>query len=229
MADTMTVEIAHSLLRETAPAWASEVLRETLSSPSSKDLGDVQDACYRCLALLGDTMSLCLALSEENRVIQKSPPERRPDRWAELLTSVQAWYESRPSDLHPLVDQPGSVFPAVLFSSGAAMVGNTMYHTAMYLLLSFQQQEAPDSYEQAKSGLTAPVWHMRQICGIIVSGKGQHTDCWDPCMIGAFTFAARRTTDQTEQKELRDCLDSISAAGWRLGSLRDSFDSKFAL
>ncbi|KAF7558014.1 hypothetical protein G7Z17_g314 [Cylindrodendrum hubeiense] len=224
------LEIAYCLMHQIAPVWGPDVIREIMVESSKEDdLEGVLNASLRCLFLLGDVMSLCFEVPKDSITPRATAAAghhvSRLDRWKSLLSELQLWYADRPPDLQSLaeLDDHQSIFPVVLFTSGAGMTANALYHTAMYLLLSDKLRPIPpvDGHNQyqTEAASTSPIWHSRRVCGIALTGKEQYAQCWDPCMIAAFFLAARRMTHQAQQKELIECLESVKTAGWRVDKL----------
>ncbi|KAH8686286.1 hypothetical protein BGZ61DRAFT_589509 [Ilyonectria robusta] len=225
------LEIAYCLMHEVAPTWAPEVLRDIiLKSSGSDDFQRVLNTSLHCLSLLGEVMGLCFEPSEHSTTTQAAEPAHprgsRLDRWKAVLAELQGWYDGRPPELRSLaeLENQETVFPTVLFTSSAGMSANVIYHMAMHLLLSHKPRAMPHhahelDQDRAEAANTSPLWHSRRVCGIALTGKEQYAQCWDPCMIAAFFFAARRMTHQTQQRELLACLENVKTAGWRLDKL----------
>lgn len=214
-------------MHEVAPTWAPEVLRDTVLKSSGGD--EVLNTSLHCLSLLGEVMGLCFEPSGYSTTTQAAEPAHphgsRLDRWKVILAELQSWYDGRPPELRSLaeLENQETVFPTVLFTSSAGMSANVIYHMAMHLLLSHEPRMSHHAHEldqdPGKFANTSPLWHLRRVCGIALTGKEQYAQCWDPCMIAAFFFAAQRMTHQTQQRELLACFESVKTAGWRLDKL----------
>ncbi|KAH7136930.1 hypothetical protein B0J13DRAFT_82682 [Dactylonectria estremocensis] len=216
------LELAYCLMHEVAPAWGSEVLREiTAESLGSDDSQKIVNISFRCLSLLGDITGLCFGLPEQGDGVQTTPRPRL-ERWRTLLEELQVWYEDRPPELRSLAEfeDHQTIFPLILFTSAGAMCANVMFHTAMHILLSHKPRTArPLEQDESEPTNMSPLWHARRVCGIASTSHEQYAQCWDPCMIAAFFYAARRMTHQTQQEELLSCLESVKMAGWRVDTL----------
>lgn len=232
-------EIAYHLLKQATPVTISDLI-DQIPSPSktyeaSFDQSQkILDSCLRCLRLLYDVMNLCLPVLQDN---DAAPPRAtastlvggasRVARWKQLLGKLWTWQADRPPELQPLVEVEGreATFPTVTFPSGAGISSNTLYHTAMLLLLDNQPQSiSPLTKWDGKPELDAaaqfpPLWHARRVCGIALNSDPEHTRCWDPCMIAAFWVAARRMTHPSQQNDILACLDRVKRADWHIDGL----------
>lgn len=166
-------------------------------------------------------MNLCLEPPENSTSNAASTHESRVESWQNVLAALRAWHADRPQGLQPLIEleKSGTAFPTVLFTSSAGVNANAMYHTAMHILLSHKPRtiRPRDGQDQGEAAHMSPLWHARRICGVALASE--HAGCWDPCMIAAFFFAARRMTHQDQQRDLLACLQGVRAAGWRVDGL----------
>ncbi|CAM1507956.1 Fc.00g048040.m01.CDS01 [Cosmosporella sp. VM-42] len=237
------LEIAYSLMHEIAPAVGSEILRERL--PSSEEIeGEVYgfqkslNSSLSCLALLSDAMSLCLRPSDEDHALslpQPEPHESRANRWKHLFNELGSWHRDRPSELQELaeLEGTGTSFPTILFTSRVGVSANVTYHVAMFLLMRHRPrtvlpQVEPNEMETIGKHMS-PLWHARRACGIAMSSDPEHTQCWDPCMIAAFTLMARGMTHPAQQMELLLCLHRVMSSGWRVDNLIRSLRDEWGL
>ncbi|KAI1371395.1 hypothetical protein F4677DRAFT_435945 [Hypoxylon crocopeplum] len=231
------LEVAHSLMNHSASALMSEIIEQILTLSKAYESGVDQsqktlDVSLRCLGLLADVINLCLpTLEAEDDVVQPLAAvsilvgAARVARWEELLEKLCAWHTSRPPELQPLMEVEGreATFPTVIFASGAGISSNIIYHTAVFLLLNNRPHSISLVEWHGKSKLDAaqmsPHWHARRVCGIALHSDPEHTKCWDPCMIAAFSLVARRMTHPSQQNEIIACLGRVKAAGWRIDGL----------
>ncbi|KAI0376363.1 hypothetical protein F5Y04DRAFT_212888 [Hypomontagnella monticulosa] len=232
------LEIAYYLMNQAAPGANSESIYRILRLPRTPELSadrsqNIMDASLQCLALLADVMNLCLPASEieddytgqPSAAVSNLAGVSRVAKGKELLEELWAWHTNRPPELQQLMetDSREATFPVVIFAAGAGVSSNTLYHTAMLLLLSNRPQSV--SVAEWKGGLDidaaqlSPHWHARRVCGIAANSDPEHTHCWDPCMIAAFAFAARRMTHPSQQKDILACLDCVKMAGWNIDGL----------
>jgi hypothetical protein len=236
-------EIAYCLVKETAPAMSPDFLRGTITKlPTSGHVMSTAangtsktplDASISCLALLADVMILVHPASERDEGAPAqadslaTPPTMPPQstRWKALLDNLFAWYTNRPLELKTLIDVEDreAAFPTLLFTSGVGIWANTIYHTAMFLLLN-QRPRSISLAEWQKSnmadkGQVSPLWHARRVCGIAVNSNPELTRCWDPCMIASFSIAARRMTHSVQQSGLIACLNRVKSLSWRVDGI----------
>ncbi|KAJ8130500.1 hypothetical protein O1611_g3127 [Lasiodiplodia mahajangana] len=178
----LRLEIAYCLLNQTDPAWVPELARHIQAQSGTNETGDIEsrqilNASLQCLKLLLDTMSFCFAPEVTTRPSMSpiSSGTRRAGNWRVLMGRLYAWYKSRPSSLEPLVDveNPESAFRLIMFSSGAGISSNALYHTAMFLLLSNKPPLASADEQRTESDVdesqTSPRWHALRICGIAIN------------------------------------------------------------
>jgi hypothetical protein len=221
---------------KTAPSISSDLLRELLV-PSDQLMTDLNDSngilatSLRCLALLGDVMTLCLPSPEEGDTPLSSARRARanetsrPIEWTALLEGLWKWYSRRPTDFQALIEFENheATFPTILFTSAAGVSVNMIYHTAMLLLLTHWPPSIMlvDCFTKAGAdhAQISPHWHARRVCGIALNSDPEHTRCWDPCMIAAFSLAARLTRNPNQRNDIFGCLNSVRTAGWRVDGL----------
>ncbi len=227
-------EIACSIALGTAPCIGPEDFEEVLevigsfekeslaSSGEPPTLGPV----VRCLLLLAEVLWLCYGTPDDATDTSGGntlpvPEEPRPERWTELLAGLHAWHRGRPSGLQELIhdDMGTAPFPTILFTTDTAVFANMSYHAAMLLLAAHRPSsvgmDASDP-TQTDHPCGRVLWHARSLCGIAL---GSERRSWDPCMIAAFTLAARYAPQQSQQKLLNDYLKGVAESGWKLDNL----------
>jgi hypothetical protein len=132
----------------------------------------------------------------------------------QLIEELELWYNNRPGTFHPLVDLEitewtESNFPPIIFTSGAAVFGNQLYHTAMLLLLNVSRVQPSQLFlfQLSRS------WHIRRICNISLHNDGP--ECWDPCLLASFLVAAKEIHQEEQRCEIRHGLAQITKlTGW---------------
>ncbi|WYZ38306.1 hypothetical protein EsH8_III_000220 [Colletotrichum jinshuiense] len=142
-------------------------------------------------------------------------------RWTMLSDALSVWYTSRAQEFRPMVEIDGdeNLFPTILFTNGAAVFANQLYHTAMLLLL----QNRPRTLQAAakKSSSMSPLWHAQRVCGIALNNDRR--DSWDLCLVASLYLAAQRMTYEPQQRAILECFDRIkSLTGWDV----DGFSAK---
>ncbi|KAI0112378.1 hypothetical protein GGR51DRAFT_546976 [Nemania sp. FL0031] len=232
------LEIAYCLVNQTTPAWipelASHIQTQSGANATSDDKSqEVLHASLQCLGLLLDTMKSCFRGPKLRNLSAMATRPRTPTTpdtcharaWKELIERLHAWYKSRPSSLEPLIEVENTedVFPIVMFSNGAGVSCNTLYHIAMFLLLSNKPRPEPADKQHTNSDIdstqVSPNWHALRVCGIAVNSEYEHSNCWDPAMIASFALAARQMTHRSQQNEITTCLERLKSSGWRVDSL----------
>ncbi|OAL45950.1 hypothetical protein IQ07DRAFT_519048 [Pyrenochaeta sp. DS3sAY3a] len=94
-----------------------------------------------------DAISLCVdavmfSQGDEDRWLQQRYGLNRVEVWKTLLQGFAHWYKHRPQEFQPIIElypkdgvQSDNDFPMVVFTGGAAILANQLYHTGMLLLL----------------------------------------------------------------------------------------------
>lgn len=91
-------------------------------------------------------------------------------RWVELESALQQWYENWPDEMKPVFttfDRTRDTFPIVVFSNPPAISGNQLYHAASLLMLQAKQRDAEAIYHRSV------FWHACQIIGISASNRNR--------------------------------------------------------
>jgi hypothetical protein len=118
-----------------------------------------------------------------------------------LVQGLSYWYQHRPQDFQPVVElyptdgvHSGTDFPIIIFTSGAALLANQLYSTAMLLLLQNKPRFA--GRRNSTSSSMSTVWHAHRICGIAMQNESKAT--WDPCLVASLMVAARTVTHKSQ-------------------------------
>ncbi|KAK7452502.1 hypothetical protein Landi51_04390 [Colletotrichum acutatum] len=169
------------------------------------------------------------------------PPQNPPDldlsggvpltpvhRWTMLSDALGSWYTNRAQEFRPMVEMDGgdeTLFPVILFTNGAAVFANQLYHTAMLLLLQNKprtlQAATAAGKKSSSSSSMSPLWHAQRVCGIALNNDRR--DSWDLCLVASLYLAAQRMTYEPQQKAILGCFDRIkSMTGWNV----DGFSTK---
>ncbi|KAI1178347.1 hypothetical protein F4777DRAFT_576147 [Nemania sp. FL0916] len=243
----LRIEAAYCLMNQEAPVWIPQLARQTENQSKADDNDAESDrilhASIRCLKLLVDVMSNFLPASKVDDSTAATGDSTAIDAvaacvekgWAELMGQLRRWHRNRLGSLKPLleIDATEDAFPTVLFTDGAGISSNILYHTAMLLLLSNEPQ--PAAFEELSVNVDAdvaemsPDWHALRVCGIAVNAEPGTTSCWDLVMIAAFTLAARRITRRSQQDEILACLNRLKVSGWHVDGLIDRMRADWAL
>jgi len=199
-------------------------------------------SCLRCLKLLVDSMNFAFHVTEggddpgsHQFAGPASSDGARLTQWTELTAQLCAWYNSRPQELTPLfeTEEFQDTFPVLIFSNGAGVSSNALYHAAMLLLFSSKPQSLSDHEAQMVTDIDATqtmlMWHARCTCGIAVNSEPERTGCWDPILIAAFVLAARHITQSSERWDIIKCLTRVKTAGWRVDSLIENLRDEWGI
>lgn len=175
------------------------------------------------LLLCARTANFCanpFAAQAPDATANASPaaPVTPVQRWTILNDALAAWYANRPHEFRPMAEMEGeeSLFPVILFTNGAAVFANQLYHAAMLLLL----QSKPRTLQAGaprKSSAASQLWHAQRVCGI--SLNNDRRDSWDPCLVASLHLAAQRLTYEPQQRAIINCLARVKViTGWNLGA-----------
>ncbi|KAK1974603.1 hypothetical protein LZ30DRAFT_574713, partial [Colletotrichum cereale] len=141
-------------------------------------------------------------------------------RWTVLGDALGAWYANRTQEFRPMAEMDGdeSLFPVVLFTNGAAVFANQLYHTAMLLLLQNKPrtlQPAPAAAKRSSAASSSPLWHAQRVCGIALNNDRR--DSWDLCLVASLYLAAQRMTYEPQQRAILECFERVKAlTGWNV-------------
>jgi len=213
-----------------------------VAGPSSAAIPDefqnTLDAGIQSLILLSDVMNLCFQPAEEDPGAPRALSsgllsESLVGKWEALLNRLLEWHAQRPTEHQAVmeVEHRDTSFPFILFTSNAGVAANTVHHTAMLLLLTHKPRTVTLAGRPTTAGAAqlSPLWQARRVCGIALSSDPEHTRCWDPCMIAAFSLAARRMTHPAQQTELLACLERLGSVGWRIDGLARSWREEWGI
>ncbi|KAL4870846.1 hypothetical protein BDV12DRAFT_165344, partial [Aspergillus spectabilis] len=150
------------------------------------------------------------------------------DSWLQTFEELTEWHFLRPQEFQPMVEvelssedlNPGSEFPLLLFTNGAAALCNQLYHTAMLLILECKPRTALLNHlhrdHHLHSAVLSPLWHAQRVCGIALNNDRR--ECWDPCLLASFLLAARYMTHEAQQVEIVQGIERIyELTGWSVG------------
>lgn len=149
--------------------------------------------------------------------------------WRDIVDQLNAWYSQRPQELLSMVEieMADDGFPLILFTSGAAVFGNQLYHTAMFLLLRHKPRTVmlPSRH---RSSTMSTLWHARRICGIALNNDRR--ECWDMTLVASLLVAARTMTHEAQHHVLLAGLDKVERlTGWGLSVIRDILKAEWGL
>ncbi|KAI0155587.1 hypothetical protein BJ166DRAFT_499609 [Pestalotiopsis sp. NC0098] len=149
--------------------------------------------------------------------------------WRDIVDQLNAWYSQRPQEFLSMVEieMADDGFPLILFTSGAAVFGNQLYHTAMFLLLRHKPRTVmlPSRH---RSSTMSTLWHARRICGIALNNDRR--ECWDMTLVASLLVAARTMTHEAQHHVLLAGLDKVERlTGWGLSVIRDILKAEWGL
>lgn len=172
-----------------------------------------------------NAVALCIEATvfsrgDEERWLQKQYGLNRVQLWETLAAGFDRWYKYRPQEFQPVIElypRDGVTsedgFPTMVFSSGAAVLANQLYHTGMILLLQNKPRFVNRSHSQSSSMST--LWHVHRVCGISLSND--RWDNWDPSLIASLLVAAKSLTHESQHKAILGALENIQRmTGWNI-------------
>ncbi|KAI0400017.1 hypothetical protein F4802DRAFT_513576 [Xylaria palmicola] len=228
----LRLEIAYCLMYQEAPAWIPELANQIRTRLWPKDARGIKSrenlkACIYCLSLLVDALSLAFPVRQKSVdiTVPTAAATSHANTWKGTVNRLFAWHTNRPPDLEALIETGDAhdTFPTVVFTSGAAISCNIMYHTAMFLLLRNRPPSVPLEEQDKESEMNAarmsPLWHARHVCGIAINSDPEYTNCWDPVMIAAVSLVARQMTNPSQQNDIVNSFNRLTKVGWRVEGL----------
>lgn len=196
------------------------------------DLKNSDDLGHRTFQYAHIPLVLCaqaIVLCDDGTNI-RSPTSNATESWMRLVHKLDEWYIGRPSEFRSMLElepQPedDSNFPTLLFTNGAGIFGNQLYHTAMHLLLQKKPRTANLAHLTPAS--RSSLWHIRRICGIAL--HNDRRQCWDLTLLASLFVAATSMTYRTQQMEIVHGFYRIQEiTGWNIGDLATSLQSKWS-
>jgi hypothetical protein len=143
-----------------------------------------------------------------------TPPGNRVAGWLSLVDDLNTWYTRRTNEFQSIleVDGPEDDIPTIMFTNGAGVFANQLYHTAMLLLLLHKPRTARLPSARRTSTMSL-LWNIRRICGIALNNNLRSN--WDPSLVASLVVAAKRMTHEVQHKTILDGLDRIgSLTSW---------------
>ncbi|KAJ4299910.1 hypothetical protein N0V90_005157 [Kalmusia sp. IMI 367209] len=172
-----------------------------------------------------DAVALCIDATvfnqgDEDKWLQQQYGLNRVELWKTLVSGFSRWYKHRPQDFQPVIElypRDGAIsedgFPTIVFSSGATLMANQLYHTGMLLLL--QNKPRFIDRHDSQSPSMSMLWHAHRVCGISLSND--RWDCWDPSLLASLLVAAKTVTHQSQHRAILGTLESVQQlTGWNI-------------
>jgi hypothetical protein len=157
---------------------------------------------------------------DDDRWLQQRYKLNRTDTWKALLHGLGVWFRHRSEEFHPVIElypkdgiQSDNDFPTIVFTNGAALLANQLYHCGMLLLLQNMPRFAGELSRGSSS--MSLLWHVHRICGIAIHNDGP--DTWDPCLVASLLVAARTVTHRSQQSAIVHTLETAQRiTGWKV-------------
>lgn len=172
-----------------------------------------------------DMIALCVEAvmfvqGDGDRTLQHRYGLSRVEVWTTLIQRLAHWYKHRSQAFQPIIelyrmDGLGTEndYPTIVFTSGAALLANQLYHTGMLLLLQNRPRFGHSSSQNSPSMST--LWHAHRICGIAI--QNDRPGWWDPCLVASLIIAGRTATHPSQHNAILQTLESVQLlTGWAI-------------
>ncbi|KAF0330442.1 alkaline phosphatase family protein [Colletotrichum asianum] len=127
--------------------------------------GDIDDYCNLAILVFAKIINLIAHNPPSPRISAAHRVTMTEDLWKDL----SIWWKFRPRDVCPLLrEEPrgsGNPFPTVVFTTSAAICGNTFFHAGSILL----HETGLVSSSSTEKELSDPIWHARELGGLSIS------------------------------------------------------------
>ena len=158
------------------------------------------------------------AQGDDDRWLQRRYRLDRVEMWKILIQNFVHWYKRRSQTFHPIIElypNDGILadddYPTIIFTSGAALLANQLYHTGMLLLLQYKPRFADEPHQNLP--YVSTLWHSHRVCGIAI--QNNRLDCWDPCLVASLLVACRTATHASQHDTLTRTLERVQRlTGW---------------
>lgn len=186
---------------------------------------------YESIALCVE--SAMFAQGDDDRWLQQRYGLNRVDMWKALVHAFAHWYMHRSQAFQPIIElypRDGVLadddYPTLVFTSGAALLANQLYHTEMLLLLQNRPRFVDKPSQNSPSMST--LWHAHRICGIAV--QNDRPGWWDPCLVASLVVAGRTATHASQHNAVISTLESVQRlTGWITDPCIDQLRSEWQL
>ncbi|KAJ4991210.1 C6 zinc finger domain-containing protein [Stagonosporopsis vannaccii] len=207
------LELSHTLM-----AGNSRISLPHLNAESgaARSNDPVAQCAYDVIGLCVDTAMF--AQGDDDRWLQQRYGLNRVEVWKALVQDFAYWYMHRSQAFQPIIElypRDGVLadddYPTIVFTSGAALLANQLYHTGMLLLLQNRPRFADKPSQNSPSMST--LWHAHRICGIAI--QNDRPGWWDPCLVASLIVAGRTATHTSQHSAIVRTLESVQRlTGW---------------
>lgn len=185
-----------------------------------------------------DAIALCVdsamfARGDEDRWLQHRYGLNRVEVWKALVQGFAHWYMHRSQSFQPIIElypkdgmSTEDDYPTIVFTSGAALLANQLYHTGMLLLLQNKPRFANKPSQNTPSMST--LWHAHRICGIAI--QNDRPGWWDPCLVASVIIAGRTATHVSQHSAIIRILQSVRLlTGWNIDPCVDQLKNEWEI
>lgn len=181
------------------------------------DILHSNDVFYRTFHFASRALFLCAIAVQWCNDGTKPFQTTTVEDWIQIVNDLDDWYSNRPQKFQPMLELSlenpiiDGGFPVVLFTNGAAVFANQLYHTAMLLLT--QSKPRTIRHMASSRSIMSPLWHAKRICGIALNNDRR--ECWDLSLLASFLVGARRMTHKSQHREILAGFNRIKTlVGW---------------
>jgi hypothetical protein len=204
-------------------------IADQLDQSTSTDI--MAEYAQRAIALCVD--AIMFSHGDGNSWLQQRYGQNWVKIWQTLVQSFEHWYKQRPLDFQPVIQlypkdgvRSEDDFPMIVFTNGAALLANQLYHTGMLLLLQSKPRFASKS--SSSSASVSTLWHAHRICGI--ANQNDSPASWDPCLVASLIVASRTVSHSSQHIAVLQTLGKVQRlTGWRVESLVDELEGEWQL
>ncbi|KAF2621496.1 hypothetical protein BU25DRAFT_236335 [Macroventuria anomochaeta] len=195
------------------------------------NIDSIAQCAYDAVALCVD--SAMFAKGDGDRWLQQRYGLNRVEVWNTLVQSFAHWYMHRSQAFQPIIElypKDGVLadddYPTIVFTSGAALLANQLYHTGMLLLLQNKPRFGDKPNQNSPSMST--LWHAHRICGIAI--QNDRPGWWDPCLVASLIVAGRTATHASQHNAIVRTLEFVQRlTGWTIHPYVDQLRSEWQL
>lgn len=224
--------ISADLSRAFMASSSSHVLPASIMQPQeTESRNSASQNTYEIIALCVDTV--LSVQGDDDRRLQHRYGSSRMEVWIALVQRFAHWYKHRSQSFQPIIElyrKDGLTaeddYPTILFTSGAALLANQLYHTGMLLLLQNKPRFGQRSSQNSPSMST--LWHAHRICGIAM--QNDRAGWWDPCLVASVIIAGRTATHASQHNAILYTLESAQRlTGWNVAPYVEQMKTEWHL
>ncbi|KAF2094753.1 hypothetical protein NA57DRAFT_60171 [Rhizodiscina lignyota] len=154
------------------------------------------------------------------------------DTWRAFWDDLQQWHDTQPHEFLPVIEISAETFQydsslpfsTVVFSTGAAIFANQLYHTALLLLLQCKPRTL--RLKEQRGAPISQLWHAQRICSIAINNDSG--DNWHPTLVVSLLLAAKLMTHASQQQAILQHLKHVRAiTGWEIQDIAQILEEEW--